>query len=182
MAAHGSVSVDPSGAVLYTPDAGYAGPDSFSYTVSDPDGNTSTATVSLTVRNQGPAAHADTTLVPVNGSVDIPVLGNDSDPNGDPMAVTDVSLPANGTATLHPDGSITYQPDSGFMGSDSFTYTISDGHGGTDTATVTITVANLAPVAVDDSVDFTGTAGTPSSSTSSATTPTPTATHSHCPA
>jgi uncharacterized repeat protein (TIGR01451 family) len=161
MATHGSLSVDPSGDVLYTPDAGYAGPDTFSYTVSDPDGNTSTATVSLTVLNQAPAANADATLVPYNGSVDIAVLSNDNDPNSDTLQVTNVSVPSDGTVTLNGDGSITYAPDPGFMGSDSFTYTISDGNGGADTATVTITVANRAPVAVDDSVDFTGTAGTP---------------------
>jgi uncharacterized repeat protein (TIGR01451 family) len=159
-AGHGTVTVTPAGAVLYTPDATYAGPDSFTYTVSDADHNTATATVTLTVRNQTPAAHADATLVPVNGSVDINVLGNDNDPNGDPLTVTGVSLPSNGTAMVHVDGTVTYSPDSGFMGSDSFTYAISDGNGGTDTATVSITVANQAPVAADDNVDFTGAAGT----------------------
>ena len=83
----------------------------------------------------------------------ITVLGNDSDPNGDPLTVTTVSDPANGGTVINPDGTVTYTPDKDFNGTDSFTYTISDGNGGTDTATVTVTVipVNDAPVAINDS-------------------------------
>ena len=71
--------------------------------------------------------------------VTVPVLANDSDPDGDVLTVTSVGTPANGTATLN-GSSVTYTPNPGFTGSDSFPYTISDGHGNSATATVTITV------------------------------------------
>jgi hypothetical protein len=74
------------------------------------------------------------------------VLGNDSDPDNDPLTVTGTSVPANGTAVVNPNNTITYTPATGYSGLDSFTYTISDGNGGTATATVSITVnaaANL---------------------------------------
>jgi hypothetical protein len=63
-----------------------------------------------------------------------------------------VTAPANGTAVINPDNTVTYTPDANFYGSDSFSYTISDGAGGSDTAVVTITVTpvNDAPVANDD--------------------------------
>jgi len=67
------------------------------------------------------------------------------------LAVTGVSTPLHGTATSHPDGTITYTPAANYDGADSFTYTISDGHGGTATGTVsvTITAVNDAPTASD---------------------------------
>ncbi|MFN8558945.1 MAG: Ig-like domain-containing protein [Dehalococcoidia bacterium] len=74
------------------------------------------------------------------------LLANDLDPNGDTLTITSPpATTANGgalsiTATT---GAFTYDPPVGFIGSDSFTYTVSDGNGGTDTATVTITVSNI---------------------------------------
>ena len=87
-AAHGTVSVNGAGAAVYTPDPAYAGADSFTYTVSDPQGNTATATVTLTVANQAPSAGDDSAVVPHNGSVDVAVLLNDGDANGDPLTVS----------------------------------------------------------------------------------------------
>jgi hypothetical protein len=72
--------------------------------------------------------------------VNISVLGNDSDPDGDTLSVTSASNPAHGSVVVNADGTVTYTPDPGFTGTDTFTYTISDGNGGTDTATVTVNV------------------------------------------
>lgn len=69
----------------------------------------------------------------------IPVLDNDSDPDGDTLTVTAVTAPGNGTATINGDNTITYNPDIGYEGSDTFTYTISDG-ALTDTANVDVSV------------------------------------------
>jgi hypothetical protein len=69
------------------------------------------------------------------------VLGNDTDPDGNPLTVVSNTQPSNGTVTQNADGSFTYTPNPDFCGVDSFTYTISDGHGGTATATVTLGVA-----------------------------------------
>ncbi len=67
------------------------------------------------------------------------LLANDIALFGDPMTITAVSVPANGTATLS-GTTITYTPKAGFTGADSFTYTVSDGQGSTSSAKVTVTV------------------------------------------
>jgi hypothetical protein len=90
------------------------------------------------VTNRNPVA-VDDTATTVNGfPVTINVLANDSDPDGDPLTVTGVTDPPNGTAVNNGDGTVTYTPDCGFFGIDTFDYTISDGQGGTDTGTVTV--------------------------------------------
>ncbi|MEK7422800.1 MAG: Ig-like domain-containing protein, partial [Actinomycetota bacterium] len=72
--------------------------------------------------------------------VTVNVLANDGDPDFDLLTITAVTQGANGSVVNNGDGTVTYTPNLGFAGIDTFTYTISDGKGGTDTATVTITV------------------------------------------
>lgn len=70
------------------------------------------------------------------------LLGNDSDGDGDPLRITAVTDGSHGTAVLSADGSsIVYTPNAGFHGTDTITYTVSDGFGGVATATVTVTVS-----------------------------------------
>ena len=99
--------------------------------------------------NDVPLALNDAKTTRGNTSVIIPVLLNDSDVENDNLTVTGTSSPLHGIITVNPDNTITYTPNIGFAGRDSFTYTINDGHGGTDTATVNITVNNP-PIAVND--------------------------------
>ncbi len=101
--------------------------------------------------NSDPNANDDTATVDEDGSVVIPVLNNDTDPDGDPLSVVSASAP-HGTVTINPDGTLTYEPDPDFNGTDTITYTVDDGNGGTDTAEVTVDVApvNDGPVANDD--------------------------------
>jgi hypothetical protein len=90
------------------------------------------------VVNCAPVA-VDDIATTVNGfPVTINVLANDTDANGDPLTVTSVTDPPNGTAVNNGDGTVTYTPDCGFFGNDTFGYTISDGQGGTDTGLVTV--------------------------------------------
>ncbi|MBT0956860.1 Hint domain-containing protein [Alphaproteobacteria bacterium KMM 3653] len=104
--------------------------------------------------NVGPDAEDDTAEVDEDESVVIDVLANDSDPNGDPLEVTGANAD-NGTVTVNADGTLTYEPNPDFNGTDTITYTVSDGNGGTATATVTVTVnpVNDDPVAVDDAAE-----------------------------
>ncbi|MEM7668911.1 MAG: Ig-like domain-containing protein, partial [Pseudomonadota bacterium] len=95
--------------------------------------------------NQAPDAADDTAVVEQGDSVRVKVLQNDSDPDGDTVTIVDVDDPANGTATLNNNGSITYTPDAGFSGEETFTYTVSDGTD-TDTASVSVTVEPSDPV------------------------------------
>jgi hypothetical protein len=76
-------------------------------------------------------------------AVDIPVLANDSDPDGQPLTVTGGSAP-NGTVTVNPDGTLRYVPNPDFNGTDTITYTIRDPDGNTATSTVTVTVTRWA--------------------------------------
>jgi large repetitive protein len=103
--------------------------------------------------NCPPNANDDPATTKEDNSVTINVLANDTDPEGDPLMVSSVTQPANGSAVLNADNTVTYTPKSDFNGSDSFTYTVADDHGGTDKATVNITVTpvNDAPVADGDS-------------------------------
>src|SRR3546814_20665411 len=76
----------------------------------------------------------------IDTPVSIDVLGNDDDPDGDPLMVDGFTQPTNGTVASNADGTLRYTPDSGFTGSDSFTYTASDGSS-TTTASVPLPVA-----------------------------------------
>ncbi|MEJ2332522.1 MAG: retention module-containing protein, partial [Desulfobulbaceae bacterium] len=151
---HGTVTENSDGTLNYAPDADYNGSDSFTYTISDGQGGTDTATITLTVNpvNDPPVAVDDTGTSAEDSSINIDVLANDTDLDGDSLTVESFTQPDHGTVTENSDGTLNYAPDADYNGSDSFTYTTSDGQGGTDTATVTLTVnpANDAPVAVDD--------------------------------
>jgi len=150
--ANGSVSVDPvNGDVTYSPDADYHGSDSFTYTVEDDDGATSnvaTVTVAVASVNDPPLAVDDLAATGEDTPVVISVLANDSDPDGDILTVSnyDITSAEGGRVYCTTAGACTYTPPAGFNGTDTFTYTASDGNGATDVATVTVTVGALAPV------------------------------------
>jgi probable HAF family extracellular repeat protein len=96
-------------------------------------------TLTVTADNTPPTASDDEAQTSEDTAVTVDVLANDSDDDGDPLSITNVTDPSNGTAELV-DATVRYTPDSGYTGSDTFTYTIGDGRGGTDEATVTVTV------------------------------------------
>ena len=87
-----------------------------------------------------PVAEDDAATTAADTPVTIAVLANDSDPDGDPLTVGDLSDPAHGSAAVNPDQTVTYTPDPGFVGSDSFTYEACDPDGQCDGATVGVEV------------------------------------------
>ena len=107
--------------------------------------------------NQPPVANDDSSTTNPGVPVNIPVLGNDTDPNNNinPGSVTIITPPGQGTVTPNPNGTITYTPGPGFTaGTDTFVYQVCDAGGLCDRATVTVTVpatAQLPPVAQDRS-------------------------------
>ncbi|GIT86743.1 S-layer family protein [Roseobacter sp. OBYS 0001] len=177
--ADGTADYDPNGAFEFL-SVGATATDSFTYTISDGNGGTDTATVSIGVSgvNDAPDAVDDSRGVSVDGALSGNVLsdngnGADSDIDGDTLSVTALNgstvalgvattLASGAIVTLNADGTFDYDQNGSFSGlgagttaTDTFDYTISDGNGGTDTATVTITIggSNLPPVAIDDAFD-----------------------------
>ncbi|QLQ30294.1 MAG: tandem-95 repeat protein [Candidatus Thiothrix singaporensis] len=137
--AHGSVAT-ANGKLTYTPAAGFTGSDSFTYTVSDGT-DTATATVAVTVQAASNTNHPPTTTInsattATGATVDIDILGNASDPDGDTLSIASFTQGGHGVVTKV-GGKLTYTPNAGFSGADSFTCTISDGK---DTTTITISV------------------------------------------
>ncbi|MGB0846372.1 MAG: IPTL-CTERM sorting domain-containing protein [Thiolinea sp.] len=111
--------------------------------------------------NNDPAANNDSASVNEDSSVTISVLGNDTDSDGDTLSIDSVTQGSNGTVSIS-GGQVIYTPSAGFSGSDSFTYTVSDGNGGSSTASVSVTItpkstggSNNAPVANGDSASVT---------------------------
>ncbi len=92
-----------------------------------------------------PSATDDAATTDENSPIEVNVLENDTDPDGDALTVSDYTQPQNGRADCTPEGLCTYTPEEDFSGEDSFTYKVSDSQGGTDTARVTVAVEKLAP-------------------------------------
>jgi outer membrane protein OmpA-like peptidoglycan-associated protein len=140
------------GVFTYTPNNNFTGTDSFNYTISDGNGQTATASVTITIAvpNQNPVAVDDTASTAFETPVVINVVSNDYDPDSNSVCVSGIAMQAgNGSAVASANGSdITYTPNSGFSGVDTFMYTACDGVGGSATATVSVTVAvaNRPPV------------------------------------
>lgn len=126
---NGSAVIHPDDTVTYTPDPDFFGTDQFSYAISDGNGGTAAATVTVTVApvNDPPVALADAASTREGVAVNVGVLANDSDVENDPLSVTAVSNLVGGTAVIEADDSITFTPTVNFDGSASFTYTLSDG-------------------------------------------------------
>ena len=145
-AAHGTVSCTAAGACTYTPNPGYVGSDSFTYTISDGHSGTDTGLVNVTVSpvNAPPDAVDDSFTTAQDTALSVNVFGNDTDDGA--FQLYSYTQPAHGSAHCTIAGDCTYTPAAGYVGPDSFTYTIADGQA-EDTATVSITVtgSNTAP-------------------------------------
>ena len=144
--------------MTYTPAPGYTGLISFTYTVCDTSQPTvcSSSPISLTV-NPAPVvlvANPDTQTLTAGLTTTIPVLANDTY-NGLPASTTGVTVtvtqPATGTATVNPDGTISFTPAPGFTGPVSFIYTVC--------AITQPTVCTSAPISLTVNPDPGGTHG-----------------------
>nr|WP_264010167.1 cadherin-like domain-containing protein [Mycolicibacterium flavescens] len=151
----GTLNFNPDGTFTYTPNANYSGTDSFTYSVSDGQGGTATGTVTITVSavNDAPVANNDSFVTDEDSPLAGNVLDNDTDIEGNTLTAAVVSGPSRGTLNFNADGSFTYTPNANYSGTDSFTYSVSDGQGGiaTGTVTLTVTAVNDPPVANHDS-------------------------------
>lgn len=154
-----SFTLNPSGTFNYLPTLNFVGADTFTYVAVDALGarsQTATVTFSVTGSNTAPVANNETFSVLPAGTLNITlpgVLANDTDAENNPLTATLIAAPSNAaTFTLNANGSFTYIPQTGFSGSDRFTYVANDGTANSNTATVTISVStNQIPIAVSDS-------------------------------
>ena len=137
--AHGNVTVNADGTLTYTAAAGYGGADSFTYTVKDAGGLSSTATVAVDVDHL-PVAVTDSYTVNAGGTVKLAVTTNDTDADNDALKVVSVGTAEHGTLTINADNTVSYASTNGYVGADTFQYTISDGRGGTAVGTVNLNV------------------------------------------
>uniref|UniRef100_UPI002635AD03 Ig-like domain-containing protein n=1 Tax=uncultured Sulfitobacter sp. TaxID=191468 RepID=UPI002635AD03 len=149
----GDVTINDDGTLTFTPNLDFTGDAEIAYTISDPDGETSDAIVKISVGEETdpPVANDDTAETDEDTPVTIDVLGNDTDPDGDPLEVVSATSP-DGDVTINDDGTLEFTPNPDFNGPTTITYTITDGNGGEDTATVDVTVnpVNDGPLAEDD--------------------------------
>lgn len=157
--AGGSTSIN------YTPAANFFGTETFTYTISDGNGGNATATVTATVTpvNDDPTAVNDTFGVNEDDPVQtLTVLANDQilPDTGETLTVTAVgATDQGGTAVVSAGGvGVDYTPALNFFGTETFTYTISDGNGGSDTATVTVNIASVndPPIADNETYNLIG--------------------------
>ncbi|TVR84276.1 MAG: tandem-95 repeat protein, partial [Rhodospirillales bacterium] len=140
--ANGTVSLNPDGTLTYTPDLNFHGVDTFTYEIADGRGARSSATVTVTVDwvNSPPVAGDDTAATAPGQPVVIDLLANDHDLDGGTLSIIALGTPTNGSVKLNDDGTVTYTPNEGFTGTDTFSYTVSDGQGGEATANVEVSV------------------------------------------
>ncbi len=135
---------------LYTPQSGFIGSDTFTYTLCDDDSpqNCSTATVTIMVTDEGnPTANADAFNVVQNSSTTLNKLLENDDIIDEAVLTAIDNTGTQGTVVLNSDKTVSYTPPNGYLGEDSFTYTICDDdtpNNSCSTATVTITV--IAPI------------------------------------
>ncbi|MCK4409806.1 MAG: cadherin-like domain-containing protein, partial [Candidatus Eisenbacteria sp.] len=147
--AHGVLSLNSDGSFSYDPDPGFTGHDHFVYFADDgtTNGKSNAAVADIQVNDAGgnhaPAAVDDSYSTGVDQLLTVAapgVLGNDSDQDEDVLSASLVSDVSDGVLSLAADGSFTYDPASGFEGTDSFTYAAHDGLV-SDTASVFVTVS-----------------------------------------
>ncbi len=147
--------VNNGSSLTYTPNTGFVGTDFFTYVVSDGEGGTDTATVTITIQNVAPIANDDNVTAVAGTPLLIPYLSNDMDPDGENSALSLTEIIPNGFSAEiinNLDGTITLTVAEGFSGSGSIDYVIVDADGATDSATIFVTVTdpNDAPIAVND--------------------------------
>ncbi len=158
----GTIQIGSSGLnIRYTPKAGFAGTETFTYTLSDGRGGTATATVSVTVAQQNPppTAVSDSFNVTEDAAqASFDVLANDSTSDvGETLTIGGIASSTNGAQVSVSSDSknLLYRPAANFAGTDVIVYTLRDSRGATapGTVTFTVTAVNDPPNAVDDTLE-----------------------------
>jgi len=168
-AGHGTVTIHPDGEwVVYTPTTGYTGSDTFTYTITDADGHTSTGRVTVTVGSAACSIAADDDdygkIKKGNPATSLNVFDGDTDCGGKPVTdpksvtITIVKQPTTGEVTIGADGYPYYKPGAGYddAAGDSFTYTITANGHVSNVATVTVAACDAGRCSASCPADQTG--------------------------
>jgi hypothetical protein len=151
---HGNITVNSDGSFNYMPEEGFIGNDSFSYTSCDWKGTGNVATVHLNVHptNHLPDSNDLNIKVAENENISSNIIATDQD--GDNLLYKLIKKPINGTVNLNPNGTFTYTPKKGKIGTDIFKFKSFDWQGGSNIGTVTIEIFefNHPPVASNISI------------------------------
>jgi len=153
--------------VLYTPNAGFSGTDTFAYTIGDSRNGRARANAEILIfspagnsgtgNNIRPDANGDDASMAMDTPALVPVLLNDSDPDGDDLLIISITTPVHGTAVIDDNGTpadttddhVLYMPDMGYSGHDSLVYTVSDGIDDASAA-ISLTIVDGGPPPVTD--------------------------------
>ena len=160
---NGNLTLNSDGSFTYIPDLNFNGIDSFIYQITDGNGGTAQASVTIDIAalNDVPEIIVskvftileDGNLIKLVGDADS-LLSGATDADGDNLAInsTPISTVNNGSLTLNANGAFSYTPSLNFNGTDSFTYEVVDGNGGSTQGNVTLTVSavNDLPIAIAD--------------------------------
>ncbi len=144
--------------VLFTPTTDFLGTATIGYVITDGLGGTNSSLITISVTNRPPLAVNDAVFTGINLPVTVPVLGNDSDPDGNPLSIVSVS-PTNGTANIL-GTNVVFTPATNFIGTGYVQYVITDGKGASNSALVTITVTNIIVIPTADPQSVTTTENT----------------------
>ncbi len=146
----GTASVNAGGDIVVAAPQGYLGLVSFTYTIADEHGQTSSATATVTILPGTPVANADT-IAPSQRNTPLTLsaaqlLANDSEPDGRTLSISSVGHATHGTVSQTTTGNIVFTPDTNYVGAASFTYTLSNGVGATAVGTANLTFVAPPPV------------------------------------
>lgn len=148
--ANGQLTTFDNGHFRYIPNPNFYGVDSFVYRIIDSQSASADAVVTIVVvpQNNPPVAVNDSyqfdedSVLTINA--ELGVLANDTDSDGDPLRIAQIdSQPSHGTLQMQNDGSFSYTPETDFFGTDSFSYSVTDGRLFEDSATVALQINNV---------------------------------------
>lgn len=153
----GKAGSDEGFGLVYYPNSGFVGTDKFTYVVTDSTGEQATGTVTVVVdqANTAPTAQNVNVNAGIGQTITIPLAQYASDPDGDTLTVIVPAKTPHGSASVS-GLNITYVPDEGYRGSDTFSYTVEDIYGGSETATINVFISAVEPQATELNIEVQG--------------------------
>ncbi|MGH1429411.1 MAG: Ig-like domain-containing protein, partial [Arenicella sp.] len=140
--------------LVYTPNAGFSGTDSFTFIANDGVLDSTVATVSISINSVNDAPVANDQSVSTNENVSIPIQLTGTDPEGEALSYVVQTQPLNGSLSGTAPN-LVYTPSAGFNGSDSLTFIVNDGSLDSVAATVSITVLSVNDVPIANAQNIT---------------------------